>query len=141
MSSTSNHYPTEKREDDDVPCRIETKHTSRKHALDPKPDRGTDTSDYEEVLYPEIKIPFDTDFVMPPSLENVADVTKITHKFLPKQDEVERLIKQINRKVLRHTKLPGSLKDLRAAYLTSPHFKDIYLNLLQNRAPLNKSAA
>ena len=38
---------------------------------------------------------------MPPSLENVVDVTKITHKFLPKQGEVERLIKQINRKVLR----------------------------------------
>ena len=41
---------------------------------------------------------------MPPSLENVVDVTKITHKFLPKQSEVERLIKQINRKVLRDTK-------------------------------------
>ena len=69
------------------------------------------------------------------------DATKVTHKFLPKQGEIERLIKQINRKVLRDTKLPGCLKDLRAAYLTSPHFKDIYLNLLQNRAPLNKGAA
>ena len=33
------------------------------------------------------------------------------------------------------------LKDLNAAYLTSPHFKDVYLHLLQNRAPINKSAA
>ena len=33
------------------------------------------------------------------------------------------------------------LKDLKAAYLTSPHFKDVYLHLLQNRAPINKSAA
>ena len=77
---------------------------------------------------------------MPPSLENVGDVTKVTHKFLPKQGRVERLIKQINRKVLRDTKLPGLLKDIKAAYLTSPHFKDIHLNLLQNRAPLYKSA-
>ena len=69
------------------------------------------------------------------------DATKVTHKFLPKQGEIERLIKQINRKVLRDTKLPGCLKDLRAAYLTSPHFKHIYLNLLQNRAPLKNSAA
>ena len=132
--------PHKDREEDDVPYRIETKYTSRKYALDLKPDPGTDTGDCEEVLGPEIKIPFDTDFIMPPSLENVVDVTKITHKFLPKQGEVERLIKQINRKVLRDTKLPGSLKDLKAAYLTSPHFKDIYLNLLQKRAPLNKSA-
>ena len=69
------------------------------------------------------------------------DATKVTHKFLPKQGEIERLIKQINRKVLRDTKLPGCLKDLKAAYLTSPHFKDISLNLLQNRAPLIKAAA
>ena len=128
-------------EEDDVPYRIGTKYTSRKYALDPKPDPGTDTGDYEEVLDPKIKIPFDTDFIMPPSLEHVVDVTKITHKFLPKQGEVERLIKQINRKVLRDTKLSGLLKDLKAAYLTSPHFKDIYLNLLQNRVPFNKSAA
>ena len=93
--------PHRDREEDDVPYRIETKYTSRKYALDPKPDPGTDTGDYEKVLDPEIKIPFDTDFIMPPSLENVVDVTKITHKFLPKQGEVERLIKQINRKVLR----------------------------------------
>ena len=48
---------------------------------------------------------------------------------------------QINHKILRDTKLPLTLKDLKAAYLTSPHFKDVYLHLLQNRAPINKAAA
>ena len=33
------------------------------------------------------------------------------------------------------------LRDLKAAYLTSPHFRDIYLYLLQNRLPLGKRAA
>ena len=33
------------------------------------------------------------------------------------------------------------LRDLKAAYLTSPHFRDIYLYLLQNRLPLGKGAA
>ena len=33
------------------------------------------------------------------------------------------------------------LRDLKAAYLTSPHFRDIYLYLLQNRMPLGKGAA
>ena len=89
--------------------------------INPKPDVG----DNEEVLDPEIKIPQDEDFIEPPSLGDVVDPTKITHKFLPKQDEVEKLVKQINHKVLRDTKLPGSLKDLKAAYLNSPHFRDI----------------
>ena len=78
---------------------------------------------------------------MPQALEKVIDPTKVTHRFLPQQGEIERLIKQINRKVLRDTKLPISLKDLKAAYLNSPHYKDIYLYLLQNRAPLNKGEA
>ena len=109
--------------------------------INPKPDVGTDVGENEEVLDPEIKIPQDDDFIEPPSLGDVVDPTKITHKFLPKQGEVEKLVKQINCKVLRDTKLPGSLKDLKAAYLNSPHFRDIYLYLLQNKAPLNKGDA
>ena len=34
-----------------------------------------------------------------------------------------------------------NLRYLKAAYLTSPHFGDIYLNLTQNKAPLGKGAA
>ena len=33
------------------------------------------------------------------------------------------------------------LRDLKVAYLTSPHFRDIYLYLLQNRMPLGKGVA
>ena len=32
-------------------------------------------------------------------------------------------------------------RDFKAAYLTSPHFRDIYLNLTQNKAPSGKGAA
>ena len=60
---------------------------------------------------------------------------------MPKQGEVNRLINQNNKKVLRDTKLSMNLRDLRAAYLTSPHFRDIYLNLTQNKVPLGKGAA
>ena len=65
--------------------------------------------------------------------------SKVTHKFLPKQGEI--LINQINKKVLRDTKLSMNLRDLKAAYLTTPHFRDIYLNLTQNKAPLGKGTA
>ena len=42
---------------------------------------------------------------------------------------------------MRDTKLSMNLRDLRAAYLQSPHFRDIYLNLTQNKVPLGKGAA
>ena len=43
--------------------------------------------------------------------------------------------------MLRDTNLCVYLRDLKASYLTSPHFRDIYLYLLQNRLPLGKGAA
>ena len=42
---------------------------------------------------------------------------------------------------MRDIKLNMNLRDLRAAYLQSPHFRDIYLNLTQNKVPLGKGAA
>ena len=74
-------------------------------------------------------------------MQDVVDPSKFTHKFLPKQGEIDRLINRINKKVLRDTKLSMNLRDLRAAYLTSPQFRDIYLNLTQNKVPLGKLAA
>ena len=43
--------------------------------------------------------------------------------------------------MLRDTNLCVYLRNLKVAYLTSPHFRDIYLYLLQNRVPLGKGAA
>ena len=90
---------------------------------------------------PEIKIPEELDFYEPEPLAQVVDVNKQWYKFLEKQGDIDKILAQINHKILRVTKMPLTLKDLKAAYLTSPHFKDIYLHLLQNRAPINKAAA
>ena len=68
-------------------------------------------------------------------------MNKKWYKFLPKQGDVDKILAQINHEILRDTKLPLMLKDLKAGYLTSPHFKDVYMHLLQNRAPINKAAA
>ena len=95
----------------------------------------------EEILDPEIKIPEESDFYEPEPLEQVVDVKKQWYKFLPKQGDVNKILTQINHKILRDTKLPLMLKDLKAVYLTSTHFEDVYLHLLQNIAPINKSAA
>ena len=98
------------------------------------PMEGIDVGVMEglETLDPEIKIPTEEDFVLPPPLESLLDKAKMAYKFLPKQGDIDRLIAKINKKVLRDTNLCVDLRDLKAAYLTSPHCRDIYLYLLQN---------
>ena len=112
-----------------------------KKALNPTPIEGIDVGDSQEVLDTQIRIPDQSDFELPSPLQSVVDPSKIIHRFLPKQGEIDRLINQINKKLLRDTKLSLNLRDLKAAYLTSPHFRDIYLNLIQNKVPLGKGAA
>ena len=110
----------------------------------PPPIEGIDIggADGLEILDPEIRIPTEEDFVLPPPLESLLDKAKMAYKFLPKQGDIDRLIAKINKKVLRNTNLCVDLRDdLKAAYLTSPHFRDIYLYLLQNRIPIGKGAA
>ena len=109
----------------------------------PPPIEGIDIggADGLEILDPEIRKPTEEDFVLPPPLESLLDNAKMAHKFLPKQGDIDRLIAKINKKVLRDTNLCVDLRDQKAAYLTSPHFRDICLYLLQNRMPLGKGAA
>ena len=109
----------------------------------PPPIEGIDIGVTEglEMLDPEIRIPTDEDFVLPPPLDSLLDKAKKAYKFLPKQGDIDRLIAKINKKVLRDTNLCVDLRDRKAAYLTSPHFRHIYLYLLQNRLPLGKGAA
>ena len=122
--------------DDERENKIENLRRKYSKALNPTPIEGIDVGDSEEVLDPQIRIPDQSDFELPSPLQDIVDPSKITHKFLPKQGEIDRLINQINKKVLRDTKLSMNLRDLRAAYLQSPHFRDIYLNLTQNKVPL-----
>ena len=46
----------------------------------------------------------------------------------------------IQRKVLKEMHLPVEIKETQARYLTSTHFKDIYLYLSQNKLPSSKTA-
>ena len=109
----------------------------------PPPIEGMDVGVTEglETLDPEIRIPNDEYFVLPPPLKSLLDKAKTAYEFLPKQGDLDRLTAKINKKVLRDTNLCVDLRDLKAAYLTSPHFRDMYLYLLQNRLPLGKGTA
>ena len=81
------------------------------------------------------------DFVLPPTLSEVNKGKTLVAKRMPKQSEIDRLMKHINKKILRDTRYPESLKDLEAAYTSSAAFRDIYNYLRYNRLPTTKQAA
>ena len=53
-----------------------------------------------ETLEPEIRIPTNDDFILPPPLESLVDKESLVHKFLPKQGDIDKLISKINKKCL-----------------------------------------
>ena len=106
-----------------------------------QPIPGIDLGEEEEVLDPEVRAQNEEDFIRPPPLEELVDPTKIKQTFIPHQGELTKLLKQIRTRILRSTHLVNDLHDLKAAYLTSPHFRDIYIYLNQNKVPLNRLAA
>ena len=63
----------------------------------------------------------------------------LIQKFLPKQADIDKILKKIQRKVLKGTHLLVEIKEILAGYLTSSHFKDIYLYLSQNKLPTSKA--
>ena len=77
--------------DEEKDNRIETLRRKYRKALNPTPIEGIDVGDSEEVLDPQIRIPDQSDFELQPPLQDILDPSKITHKFLPKQGEIDRL--------------------------------------------------
>ena len=60
--------------------------------------------------------------------------------FLLKQADIDKILKIIQRKVLKGTHLPVTVKEIQVGYLISPYFKDLYLYLTQNKLPNTKTA-
>ena len=58
--------------------------------------------------------------------------------FLPKQTDIAKILKVIQRKVLKGTHLPVEIKEVQQGYLDSSYFKDIYIYLSQNKLPSSK---
>ena len=59
---------------------------------------------------------------------------------MPKQADIDKILKVIQRKVLKGTHLLVYMKEIQAGYLQSSYFKDIYLYLSQNKLPSSKAA-
>ena len=58
---------------------------------------------------------------------------RLVKKFLPKQTDVDKILKPIQQKVLKGTHLPVMIKKIQAGYLVHSYFKDVFLHLAQNR--------
>ena len=100
-----------------------------------------ENSPYQEGIISEIyERPHKSQLVDPPVLTDLINTEKIVQKYLPKQADIDKILKVIQRKVLKGTHLPITIKEIQAGYLNSPPFKDLYLYLSQNKLPSSKNA-
>ena len=79
------------------------------------------------------KAPELDDFLLPPVLANQITDCTLMHKYLPKLAHIGRIMEKISRKYLTKLHLPCSIRDMQAAYLTSPHYRDICLSVRMNK--------
>ena len=77
-------------------------------------------------------------FQEPKDLESLVDTSKIVQMFLPKQADIDKILKIIQQKVLKGSHLSVTVKEIQAGYLNSLYFKDIYLYLSHNILPSSK---
>ena len=76
----------------------------------------------------------------PKQLGDLIHIGNLVHKYLPKQMDIDKILRVIQRKVLKGTHLPGEIKEIHAGNLHSSYFKDIYLYLSQNELHSSKLA-
>ena len=79
-------------------------------------------------------------FQEPKELKSLVNMSRLVQKCLPKQTDIDKILKIIQQKVLKGTHLPIKIKDIQAGYLVHSYFKDIYLYLSQNKLPSTKLA-
>ena len=73
-------------------------------------------------------------FQEPRDLESLVNTGRLVKKFLPKQADIDKILKVIQWKVLKGKHLSVMIKE------SNSYFKDIYLYLAQNKLPSSKSA-
>ena len=100
-----------------------------------------ENSPYQEGIISEIyQRPDKSQLVDPPELIDLVNTERIVQKYLPKQTDIDKILKVIQRKLLKGTHLPLTIKEIQAGYLNSPYFKDLYVYLSQNKLPSSKGA-
>ena len=100
-----------------------------------------ENSQFQEGIISETFQRLDKSFFQEPKdLGDLIDRGNLAQKFLPKQTDVDKILKVILRKVLKGTHLLVDIKEIQTKYLHSYYFKDIFLYLSQTRLPNSKAA-
>ena len=73
-------------------------------------------------------------------MDSLINTGRQVQKFLPEQADIDKILKIIQRKVLKGTHLPVTVKEIQAGYLINTYFKDLYLYLAQSTLPSTKTA-
>ena len=103
-------------------------------------DFEENSSFQEGVLSEMFQRPHKSFFQDPNKLNNLINMGNLIQIFLPKQADIDKTLKVIQRKVLKGTHLMVEIKEIQARYLNSLHFKDIFLYLSPNILPTSKAA-
>ena len=73
-------------------------------------------------------------------MASLVNTGKLVQRFWPKQADIDKILKIIQRKVLKGMHLPMTVKEIQAGYLIGWYFKDLYLYLAQNMLPSTRTA-
>ena len=106
----------------------------------PNLDFEENSPNQEEIITETYKSPDKSYLEQPQELTDLVDSTKLIHKYLPKQVDIDKILNIIKRKVLKGTHLPLTIKEIQAGYLNSMFFKDLYRYMAQNKLPSKKNA-
>ena len=79
------------------------------------------------------RLPQPQDLREPLALAEQVDLTKVVQRRLPRQKDLNKLIQQIERKILHQVHLTSPMKDIKAQYYHSPHFRRIYTYLMTGK--------
>ena len=107
----------------------------------PEVDPNMELPLHETSVEAMFRPPDEADFNLPPTLGEQVKGKPLIAKTMPRQSEINNLMKHLNRKILTKTRFPSSLKDLEAAYCSSEAFKDIYQFLRFNKLPTSRRLA
>ena len=97
--------------------------------LDIDPELTTafeDISPFQEDVISEMyHRPDKSYFQEPPELESLINTGRLIQKFLPQQVDIDKILRIIQRKVLKGMHLPLTVREIQAGYLISSYFKDV----------------
>ena len=74
-------------------------------------------------------------FQEPQELDSLTNTCRLVQKFLLKQADIDKILKTIQRKVLKGMYFSVTVKEIQIGYLISPYFKALFLSFTQNKVP------